>query len=524
MRLPRLLALIPLALLCATPRAARAQEHDHGHDDGSMVPGLGSVAFANSGSPAAQPAFLRGLALMHNFHYPEAATAFREAQQLDPGFAMAYWGEAMTYNHGIWREQDSVAARGTLARLAPTPEARAARAGTARERDYLHAVEVLYGAGRKSERDSAYALAAEEVARRYPDDIDAQLFHALALLSLPRNTVSYERAGTIARAVLSAHPTHPGALHYTIHAYDDPAHARLALDAAREYGDVAPAAAHARHMTSHIFIAMGMWPEMVAANEAALRSFASTPAAAMVGCGHPALWLQYGYLQQGRLAEARRMLAFCRDGMAQAPGRALGYTEMRLRYLVDEDAAPADIVASDADLSARPSAWFSQAFGTAWAALRRGDAAAATHALEAMRAARTAWTSTPQPVFAAREGTMRVAEREIEGLLRFRAGDHEGGLGMLRSAAALEDSLPFEFGPPAVEKPSHELVGEVLLEMGRFAEARTQLDAALARTPARPRVLDDLARVAEGTGDAARAAELRRTVADIRSHADAANP
>lgn len=120
---------------------------------------VGVVQFANSGSIAAQSSFLRGLAQLHNFEYDDAAANFRKAQQTDPGFAMAYWGEAMTYNHPLWFEQNLDAARTALNRLAPTPEARATKAGTERERDYFHAVEILYGDGTKEDRDVRYSLA-----------------------------------------------------------------------------------------------------------------------------------------------------------------------------------------------------------------------------------------------------------------------------------------------------------------------------------------------------------------------------
>jgi NADP-dependent 3-hydroxy acid dehydrogenase YdfG len=204
----------------------------------------------------------------------------------------------------VWREQDSVAARATLARLGATPAERLAKAPTEREKDYLRTLDVLYStAGTKVGRDSAYANAVAQLSLRYPDDVDAQLFHALSLLSLfPRTDSTYVRAASIAAKVMREHPQHPGALHYVIHAYDDPAHAKLGLDAARRYSKVAPTAAHAQHMTSHIFIALGMWDDVVAANEVAIRTV-ETARGAVTGppCGHPALWLHYAYLQQGRL-------------------------------------------------------------------------------------------------------------------------------------------------------------------------------------------------------------------------------
>src|SRR6266550_3674548 len=137
---------------------------------------VGEVAFANTGSAAAQPAFRRGLALLHDFEYPTAAESFVEAEKIDPNFAMAYWGEAMTQTHPVWYQQDLQAARAALKKLGETPAARAAKAKTPRERDYLHAVEVLYGDGSKDERDDRYADAMAELHRKYPDDVDATAF------------------------------------------------------------------------------------------------------------------------------------------------------------------------------------------------------------------------------------------------------------------------------------------------------------------------------------------------------------
>ncbi len=160
----------------ATPASSAETPEDAGHEApvGPKAAArwrVGSVAFANSGAAAAQAAFQRGVALLHSFQYEQAADAFREAEKTDPAFAMAYWGEAMTYNHGVWVEQDSTAARAVLARLAATPEERSARAPTKREKDYLRALDVLYGAaGTKQARRRARAhqRAADRHADRVP--------------------------------------------------------------------------------------------------------------------------------------------------------------------------------------------------------------------------------------------------------------------------------------------------------------------------------------------------------------------
>src|SRR5882672_9401492 len=316
--------------------------------------GYGQVDFANSGAPAAQADFLDGLALLHDFEYPAAADAFRRAEAADPGFAMAYWGEAMTFNHPIWMAQDLKAARDALNKLAPTPSARRAKAKTDREKEYLDAVEILYGDGSKEQRDFRFEDAMAKLHARYPDDIDAAAFYGLAILGTAhagRDIATYMRAAGVLEEAWMNHRDHPGLVHYLIHSYDDPAHAPLGLRAARIYAKIAPDAGHAQHMTSHIFLALGMWQEVVQANIAAIADVDRARKAAgkdPAGCGHYASWLGYAYLQLGQLDKARGAAAACRatmesqvamdhPGMSMDPDVSLSgsYANMRLRYLLD---------------------------------------------------------------------------------------------------------------------------------------------------------------------------------------------
>ena len=186
----------------------------------AAAPAVGSVSFANSGAAAAQADFLTGVAQLHNFQYPQAAAAFQRAQALDPDFAMAYWGEAMTHNHAVWMQQDPRAARAVMEKLAATPEARAAKAPTPREKAYLRAVEILYGEGDKYDRDRRYALAMERLHADYPDDVDASCFYALALLGTShagRDVPTYMKAAALMEEAFEGNPQHPGAAHYLIH-------------------------------------------------------------------------------------------------------------------------------------------------------------------------------------------------------------------------------------------------------------------------------------------------------------------
>jgi tetratricopeptide (TPR) repeat protein len=204
---------------------------------------LGSIDFPNSGKPEAQQAFIRAVLLLHSFEFEDAAEAFIETQEIDPDFALAYWGEAMTHNHPLWRFQDRDAALAALAKYAPTGRERLQKAPTERERGYLEAVEVLFGEGDKVARDEAYSEAMRELSERYPEDLEARSFYALSILGTAqgeRDFATYMRAGEVTEEVFDANPQHPGAVHYMIHSYDDPVHAPLGLRAARVYAKIAP--------------------------------------------------------------------------------------------------------------------------------------------------------------------------------------------------------------------------------------------------------------------------------------------
>jgi hypothetical protein len=265
---------------------------------------LGTVQFLTSAkSHEAQARFQHGVAALHSFWYPVALEEFRAAARIEPGFAMAYWGEAMAHNHPIWGDpQETEAARQVLSRLP-------ANTGlTPREQAYLEAVKALYGQGDKRARDRAYAQAMEKVYRENPDDLEAAAFYSLALLGLaygggssdagaasdPAALRTRMQAAAIAQEIYRREPNHPGSAHYLLHAFDDPDHAVLALPAARRYAAIAPAAPHALHMPSHIFLQLGMWPEAAASNEASWR--ASTDAKAPDF--HSLHWLLFAYLQQ----------------------------------------------------------------------------------------------------------------------------------------------------------------------------------------------------------------------------------
>ena len=312
-------ALVVAAFLIATVGPLKAQDE------------LGKIDFPTSGSPAAQPAFVKGVLLMHSFEYDDAREAFVEAQKADPGFAMAYWGEAMTHNHAVWQETVPDLAKAALARLAPTAEGRQAKAATAKEKEWLASLDSLYGPGDKLSRDRAYAEQLRRMHERYPADDEVTSFYALALLGTShgaRDSAIYMKAAALVEPVYSRNPQHPGAAHYLIHAYDDPVHAPLGLRFADAYSKIAPAAAHALHMPSHIYFALGMWDEASAINERSMKAADARREEKKLDTDargfHAMLWLVYGYAQQGRFEESRALLA-----QLEADARTSGSVRVR---------------------------------------------------------------------------------------------------------------------------------------------------------------------------------------------------
>lgn len=482
---------------------------------------LGQIHFPTSGTPEAQPHFLTGVLLLHSFEYSDAREAFRQAQRLDPGFALAYWGEALTYLHPLWGYEHRTAAQQALLRLAPTPEDQLSKAPTEREREYLKAVHVLYGKGERESRHRAYADAMRRLSESYPDDLEAASFYALALLGMSygkRDIPTYMRAAAIAEEVFQRNPAHPGAVHYLIHAYDDPIHAPLGLRAARVYAQIAPSAPHALHMPSHIYLALGMWDEVVTSNEASWTAEEARRLQQQLSVDargyHALYWLHYGYLQQGRYPEARRLLHIVEEDARQSGSRNTRkyLARMRAQYLIEtrawtDEAVRIQVHTAGLDLSTVGS----HLFATGVSALRTGDLATAHNTLSDLRArhrtmaGQGAAQNSPASNGVHDQKVLSIFARELEALIRFEEGEKDKAIQLLQEAVAIEESMNFGYGPPEPVKPAHELFGEMLLDLNRPEEARHQFQLALARAPKRALSLLGLARATARTGDRAAA-------------------
>ncbi len=530
--------LLALLLIVAFVMPAVAQQ--------SQQAQLGKVDFPTSASPQAQAHFLRGIAALHSFWYEEALEAFREATRVDPDFAMGYWGEAMTYNHPLWAQQDAEAARAALAKIKETSKL------TAREQAYLNAVKVLYGEGDKLSRDLAYAAAMEELYRDYPDDLEAAAFYALSLLGTVRpGDKGFRRqmkAGAIALEVYQKNPDHPGAAHYIIHAFDDPEHAILALPAARRYAEIAPEAHHARHMPSHIFLQLGMWPEAAASNESAWAVSDSWVKRKKLALSlrdyHSYHWLIYVYLQQGRYTRAEELLMQLRQTMQQHGRESVRwYDDMVAAFIVETQRwelaaklfeAPVSKTAAGAE--GREHAGHSAASKPATTMVpntRRGQALPLfVRSLAAANSARPEAEKLLAELRALRQQNndaygakmMEIQELEVTALLSAAQGNYEEAIASMKKATALEEELSPPSGPPDLIKPSHELFGEILLRAGLPKEAAQQFATALLRQPNRARSLLGTARAAVKSGDKAGAAAAYTKFLQIWKQADAQLP
>src|SRR5687768_5788132 len=479
---------------------------------------LGRVEFQTSGSPAAQTPFLRGLAALHSFWYEEALEAFRESTKADPDFMMGYWGEAMAHNHPLWSEQDLNAARQVIAKFKDIPKL------TDRERAYLNAVKLLFGEGDKRARDAAYSAAMEKIYRAYPEDLDAAAFYSLSLLGLMGPSHKGYRlqaqAGAIALAVYDKNPNHPGAAHYIIHAFDDPDHAILALPAARRYADIAPEAHHARHMPSHIFLQLGMWPEAAASNESAWESsdnwMKRKKLPLSVRDYHSLHWLLYAYLQQGRYSKAEQLLKLMKQVMAEStydnklrPGYyENNYANMAAAFIVETERWDLATELFPVDKTPAPSDQ------TPGAGHKMHGAATPTDTVRNSSAGRTLPTFI-RAFSAAIRGSndvpsslSEIRELQVKAVIASLQNDHAKVIEMMKKATTLEEQSSPPSGPPSLIKPTHELFGELLLRAGKRVEAAAQFQTALLRQPNRARSLLGAARAAQQSGDPAKAAMI----------------
>lgn len=451
----------------------------------AQVTGLGFTDFENSGALEAQEAFSRGILLLHSFEYEDSREAFIEARNIDPEFTMAYWGEAMTYNQPIWMRQQTERGRDALIRLAPDFEGRLSIASTQREKEYLKAVEALYfGNEDKKKRDVAYERQLGVLSEIYPDDLDAAAFHALSLLGLAhdgRDYKLYMQAAAIAEEVFAQNPQHPGAAHYLIHAYDDPIHAPLGLRAAHVYAGIAPDASHALHMPSHIFSALGMWPEMAAANEesyaASVQWMERKGLKGHSGAYHARQWRAYAYQQLGRYADAEELLNDMMADVRESDSLQfpISYAMMMLSsYFADTNKWDSEFARIELDTeNLSPFILANIYFIRGRTAVSDGNEEDARKALSKLMK-----LEDQQNIALLLQHQLKAEVLKLEGNL-------DGAIELLEEAAKIDSERPLDYGPPEPGKPTHELLGEFYLMANKSDEAIEAFQASLERAPGR---------------------------------------
>ena len=326
-----IVALIASGVLGVVPATGQEELHQHDHAEAGA---LGVVDFPISCHEVAKPDFDKGIALLHSFGYDLARKAFRNAAADSERCGIAWWGVAMTYYHPLWAPptQEEASAGADAA-----SRAKAAGAATERERAYIDAIGVFYDnifSTSHASRAAAYRDQMEALAKRFPDDPEARIFLALALLGTasPEDATfaQQRRAGEILNAELAKQPKHPGIVHYIIHSFDYPELADLALPAARVYAQIAPASPHAQHMPSHIFTRLGLWQESIASNlasEASAYAIAKNqPGVVPSDAFHALDYLEYAYLQTGQIEEAKEAMARAVGGKAADSVFQAGYS------------------------------------------------------------------------------------------------------------------------------------------------------------------------------------------------------
>jgi tetratricopeptide (TPR) repeat protein len=492
---------------------------------------LGAVSFTNSCSAAVQPTFNRGVALLHSFEFRQAIEAFKDTVKADPACAIAYWGVALSH----WSNPfaSGIRPRAVLTQAQQTIDAaNEAGAKTERERDYIAAVARLFKSADTAPqptRIAAYRDAMAALAAKYPDDVEASIFYALALAAFAdpadKTYANQLEAGAMLERLAARYPDHPGLAHYIIHSYDFPPLASRGLEAARRYSKIAPSAPHALHMPSHTFTRIGYWQESIDAN------IASAAAARRVGCTaeelHASDYQAYAYLQTAQDRAARKVLDSLPEAAARfdpaaicgaAPGSAglFALAAIPARYALERG-----MWADAAKLEPRPTSFpYTDAmtyFARALGAARSGAAAAARAAVQALAPLRDRLAQAGEGYWAEQ---VEIQRRGATAWLALAEGRKDEALAEMRAAADREDATEKSAVTPGPLVPARELLGEMLLELNQPAQALTEFETALKKEPNRFRTIAGAAKAATAAGNDAAATAYYRQLLKIGARAD----
>jgi tetratricopeptide (TPR) repeat protein len=483
--------------LCAGPALA--------HEDDAPSKILGTVDFANSCAPAAQASFERGVAWLHSFGFTAGEGAFREALDPDPTCAIATWGIAAvlignTFSVGATPEQAQRA-------IAAIERGRAIGAKTQRERDYIEAIGAYYDhfAERlQGARMQSVADAFEALAKRYQDDDEAQIFSAIYLTAsqspADKSYTRARKAAAILETQFAKHPNHPGVAHYLIHSYDYPAIAKNGLPAAFCYSSIAPDSAHALHMPSHIFTRVGLWRESIDTNaHSAVAALGEhNPGSAL----HAMDYMAYADLQLARDADAAAVVKESRSISDPSLSSVYARAAIPARYAVERDQWAEAAALPEPAESKFPYTEAMTLSARAIGAARSGNPTAAEKDVARLAAIAVALKAAKNDYWATEVEVQRTAGAAW---IAFAGGKRDEALGLMRSAADLEDASEKHGVSPGRILPARELLGDMLFESGRAGDALAAYEAALVNDPKRLRSFSGAGRAAAASGNAEKA-------------------
>lgn len=525
-------------LIASTLALAPVQSHDH-H---SSSPALGDISFESSCAPSAHGKLIEALGWLHSFEYERAEGAFQRAAVADPRCIIAQWGVAMSNFHPLWAPPTA----GELARgRAALAKAGMSQAGSPRERAYVEALGHFY---RDSDRLDhkrrllAYTDAMQALHRRYPDDPEAAVFFALALVAAGTvdDDPAYRReseAAAILNAVLVRRPNHPGVAHYLIHGFDYPALAKQAVPAARRYAGLAPASAHAQHMPSHIFTRLGLWDESISSNkraEAAARAYAASQK--LPGAWdeqlHAMDYLMYAYLQRGMDREAKILLgSLYAIARADPPNFKVAYSVSAIpaRYYLERRRWREAATLALPQTLERTLPWAKFPWAMAHLHSARAIGAARSGQIDLARTETDKLKAIEQSTaVAAGEYDWRrqveIQRQVAAGWLALAEGRKADAVRTMTAAADLDDSTEKHPVTPGSILPAREQLGELLLELGRPAEALRAFETSLVRAPRRLAGVYGAARAARLAGDSGRATSHFAELLELGSGGDGTRP
>lgn len=491
---------------------------------------LGTVDFRISCNPEAQRHFTRGVSLYHSYYWPEARKSFSASAQADPSCAMSYWGHAVVLmgNAFAWPLSGNALKEG----LDAVERAKALQAKSARERDYIASAEAFFKDADKipaRTRQLAYELSLEKMTRDYPEDVEAQIFHAhIMSANYDPNDKQYTnqlKAATVLEKLFISLPDHPGVAHYLIHSYDYPPLAQRGLKAAYRYRDVAPSAPHALHMPSHTFTRLGFWQDSIASNTSVINI--TRDASSRL---HSLDYMAYAYLQLGQERNAENVLADIRamtkvegEGLASAFALAAIPARLSIERSRWSQAAQLRLQPDEIDFG-----WAQFPHAQAINVFARGLGAARSGAPQQARQELAKLAQLKQDMV---DGKLRywadqadIQVKVVEAWTLRAEGKPEQALSLMQAAADHEDRTEKSAVTPGPIKPARELLGEMLLESNQPALALVEFEAAMKKEPNRFRALSGAASAAELAGDKQRAKDYYGQMQKLWNGADPDSP